>query len=230
MLLAAGAAAATAVGFAAGSAALLPLLGAAVAYPFYYSSLRHGRPGRAVVLMICWALFLSVATVVATAALPERAAQTVWRGPEYTSEMLHWIATGEGAEGSPSIFLPQHATHFAIFCAACLATGGLAGLYMGAALLNYMNYYVAELALGASDPATAAALGWPPWAVIRVLGFIIASIPLSAVVLGRIWGYSKPPKLRYYRYYLCGILLVVLDAALKTALAPHWRQLLLKSL
>jgi hypothetical protein len=180
--------------------------------------------------MVWWALCLSIATALATAAWPERAAQVIWRGPEYSAEMQRWIVTGEGGEGSPSIFLPQHALHFAVFCVACLGTAGFAGLYMGAALLNYMNYYVSELALAASSPARAAAMGWPPWAVLRVLGFILVSIPLSAVILGRISGYRSPPGRRYLRYCVWGVLLVILDAALKAVLAPHWRELLHKAL
>jgi hypothetical protein len=180
--------------------------------------------------MIWWAICLSVAATAATAAWPERASQVIWKGAEYSAEMHGWILTGEGAEGTPSIYLPQHALHFAVFCAACLATAGLAGLYMGAALLNYMNYYVADLAAGAASPAQAAALGWPPWAMLRVLGFILVSIPLSAVLLSRIRGYRRPQSCRYLGYYVWGVSLVVLDAALKAVLAPHWRQLLHKTL
>ncbi len=209
---------------------LLPLLGALVAYPFFVSSLRGGRPGEAAALMACWAVFLSLAAILATWAAPEVAAQVIWKGPEYAAEMMGWVRTGGGPEGSPSLYLPQHALHFAAFNAACLATAGLAALYMGAALLNYMNYYVAVLALEAEIPWMAASLGWPPWAVLRVAGFILVSIPLSRVLLRRAWGYRIRPDDRYLRYYMWGLGLVLLDAALKAVLAPHWRALLLKSL
>lgn len=230
VLLAFGAAGATALGFALGAVWLLPLLGALVAYPFWAFELARGRPRRAVGLMLWWALFLSLATALATVALPERAAQVVWEGPEYAAEMMGWIRTGEGPEGDPSLFLPQHALHFAVFNVACLVSAGFAGLYMGAALLNYMNFYVAILALEATRPALAAALGWPPWAVIRVVGFILASVPLSSALLFRLRSWSKSANYRYWKYYLWGALLVVLDVALKAVLAPHWRDWLLKTL
>lgn len=172
---------------------------------------------------------LSAATVCATIVAPERAAEVIWKGPEYAAEMKGWIATGEGPEGSPSLYLPQHILHFAAFNVACLVTGGLAGLYMGAALLNYMNFYVADLAMEASQPLLAASLGWPPWALIRVAGFIMASLPLSYAGIRLLRPWRPPSGCRYWKYYKWGVALVVLDAVLKAVLAPHWRHLLLKT-
>jgi len=229
-VIAIGCVAATAAGFAAGSPWLLPVLGAAVAYPFWANELAKGRPGRAVVLALWWALFLSASTAIATAAAPGRAALTIWHGESYASEMIGWVRTGLGAESTPSLFLPQHALHFALFNAACLLSGGFAGLCMGAALLNYMNYYVAVLAMEASRPVLAAALGWPPWALIRVAGFVLAAVPLSAILLSRTRLWSRAQNCRYWKYYVWGLVLVVLDAALKAVLAPHWRVFLLDAL
>lgn len=229
-LLAAGSAAATFAGFAIGSPWVLPALGALIAYPFWASALIAGRPRRAVSLMLLWALFLSVATSIATWAAPDRAAQVIWMGPAYAAEMMRWVRTGLGPEGDPSLYLPQHAVHFLAFNAACLVSGGLAGLFMGAALLNYMNYYVVVLASEASRPLMAACLGWPPWAMIRVAGFIMAAAPLSTVVLFRLGNCSNEKKYRYWKYYQWGLILVVADAILKAVLAAPWRLLLLRSM
>jgi hypothetical protein len=229
LILALGCAAATIVGFVIGSRWALPALGALAAFPFWASELIAGRPSRAVTLMLVWALFLSAATGAATAIAPARAADVIWMGPSYAEEMLHWVRTGVGPEGDPSLYLPQHGLHFLVFNAACLVSTGLAGLYMGAALLNYMNYYVVLLAMEASRPAAALALGWPPWAVIRVVGFILAAAPLSAVLLCRLRDCSSRQKYRYWKYYRWGLILVVADAALKAFLAPYWRLLLLKN-
>jgi hypothetical protein len=197
-----------------------------IAYPFYAAELARGRPGRAVTLMIIWAVLLSVAVVLATMAFPSRAERVVWKGTEYTAEMMKWIETGVGPEGTPSLFLPQHALHFSLFSLACLASAGLAGLIMGAALLNYMNFYVAVLINEASNPATAACLAWPPWAVLRVIGFILASVPLSALLLRRFRWWKVEPKISYWRYFLWGFGLVILDVILKAVIAPYWRHFL----
>lgn len=205
---------------------MLPLLGAAAAYPFFAAELARGRPSKAVSLMLLWALFVSVAVILATLLFPTRAAGVVWKGTEYTAEMLGWIRTGIGPEGAPSLYLPQHAIHFAVFCAVCLLSAGLGGLVMGAALLNYMNFYVAELIREAANPTLAACLGWPPWAILRVCGFIFASVPLSALLLRRFRCWRVHPKTSYWRYYLWGLGLVILDAILKAVLAPYWRRFL----
>jgi hypothetical protein len=230
VMLALGCFLATSAGFAIGIPWVLPLFGALAAYPFWASALVAGQPRRAVSLMLIWALFLSIATAVATAAAPGRAAQVIWMGPAYAQEMLHWVRTGVGPEGTPSLYLPQHALHFLAFNAACLLTAGLAGLFMGAALLNYMNYYVVVLAAEASGTLGAVALGWPPWAIIRVAGFILAAAPLSAVLLCRLLGCRTQNKYRYWKYYQWGLILVVTDAVLKAILAPFWRLLLLKNM
>jgi hypothetical protein len=225
-VLAVGTAGGTALGFLLGVPWLLPILGAAPAYPFYAANLARGRARKAVLLMAIWALLLSAALILATMAFPYRAEQVVWRGTEYTAEMIGWIKTGIGAEGTPSLFLPQHALHFVTFSAACLASAGLGGLVMGAALLNYMNFYAATLILEASNAPLAACLAWPPWAILRVIGFILASVPLSVILMRRFRLRGFGPNISYWRYYLWGSGLVILDAALKALLAPHWRQFL----
>lgn len=226
LLLAAGAGGSTALGFLLGAPWILPILGAAAAYPIYAADLARGRPARAAALMVVWAALLSVAVVVATMAFPSRAERTIWNGAEYASEMMEWIETGVGPEGTPSLYLPQHAAHFAAFNVACLASAGLGGLIMGAALLNYMNFYVAVLIEEASNPLLAAFLGWPPWAILRVIGFILVSVPLSALLLRRFRWCRVGPNISYWKYYLWGVGLVVCDAILKAVLAPYWRELL----
>jgi len=230
LLLAAGAAGSTALGFVLGAPWLLPILGATAAYPVYAADLARGRPARAVTLMVIWAVMLSVAVVFATSAFPSRAERTIWLGTEYAAEMIEWIETGIGPEGDPSLFLPQHGLHFALFNLACLASAGLGGLVMGAALLNYMNFYVAVLIREASNPILAAALGWPPWAILRVMGFILVSVPLSARLLRRFRRGRTQPNISYWKYYLWGAGLVVSDAILKAVLAPFWRGLLARAL
>lgn len=217
---------AVAAGFAMGIPWALPLLCGGVAYPFYALNLARRQPGRAVLLMIAWAVALSLAVTLVSMAFPDRAGRVIWKGQTYTAEMMHWVQTGVGPEGTPSLFLPQHAAHFAFFNAACLASAGLGGLCMGAALLNYMNFYVASLTMQASRPLLAASLAWPPWAILRVLGFILASVPLSAAVMSRFRFWRSGPRISYWRYYLWGAALVVADAILKAVLAPYWRQFL----
>ena len=81
--------------------------------------------------------------------------------------MFAWVMTGQGAESTPSQFIPQQIGHAALFSALALASGGTLAMPMGAVLMNYMGFYVASLA-GAGAPLWAVVLlGWQPWAIAQ---------------------------------------------------------------
>ncbi len=246
-LLALGAAASTAVGFLAGQAWLLPLLGAAVPYPVFLHRVRRGAFAAAVGWVLLWTLFQSLAMGSAVTLFPERAARVVHRGQPYAEEMVHWVQTGEGPEGSPRLYLPIHVRHYLGFCVLSVLTAGAGSLVLGTWLLNYMNYYVAVLTALSADRWTAALLGWPVWAEIRVVGFVVTGAALAALglilyrrLLRR--GGTRPgvrgagngadrEALRFpVRVFLLGLGLVVLDAVLKAVLAPVWQPILLRAL
>jgi len=230
-VLASGCLVTTAVGFLAGLPWLLPFLAAAVPYPYFVRDIARGRPYRAFRWVLVWALLQSLVVGGATLLAPERAGDAVFRGRPYAAEMLHWVRTGEGPEGSPRLYLPIHTRHFLAFSAASLVTAGAGGLVLGAALLDYMNVYVAELVRASEHRVAAAALGWPPWAVLRVLGFVAVGTALTALslrLIGRMRGTPPPPFPR--ALLLAGILLVLVDAGLKAVLAPAWQALLLRVL
>lgn len=230
--LALGAFAATGAGFLADQAWLLPLLGAAVPFPVFLSRVRRGAYGQAVGWVLFWAVFQSLATVTATVLAPDRAAAVIHHGPAYAEEMIHWVRTGNGAEGSPRLFLPIHVRHYLGFCAASVASAGAAGLALGTWLLNYMNYYVAELARTSADTATAAALGWPIWAVIRVVGYVVTGAAMAGLSLSLLdKARGRKATIRFpVRVFLFGFSLVVADAVLKALLAPSWQKILLRAL
>jgi hypothetical protein len=148
--------------------------------------------------------------------------------------MLTWVRTGAGPEGSPRLFLPVHVRHYLGFCALSLLTVGYAGLALGTVLLNYMNYYVAELIRVSTEPVGSAAFGWPVWAVLRVVGFTASGTAMAALGLAgwrRARGWGRRSGLLFPgRLLALGFGLVVADAALKAFLAPAWRRLLLRFL
>jgi hypothetical protein len=227
-----GAAASTALGIGIGYPWLLPLLGALVPLPIFLNRIRHGRPGAATGWVLYWCLAQSLAILVAVALAPERTGHVVWRGPAYAEEMLHYIRTGEGPEGSARLFLPVHARHYALLCIISLATLGAGGLILGTVLLNYMNFYVAVLVQSAANPGLAALFGWPVWAVLRVVGYTATGAALAAFSW-RFWSGRKGcagARPYPWRLWMLGLGLVLLDSALKALLAPGWRGLLLRAL
>jgi hypothetical protein len=96
---------------------------------------------------------------------------------------------------------------------------------MGAALMNQMGEYVGAMARQSAHPATSVLLGWHPWAVVRVIGFVIIGVVLSGVALSRLMGF--PYSLgRHRRWLYLSAGLLALDIVLKWVLAPSWATLL----
>ena len=207
---------------------LMPLLGAGVIYPLYLLLVARRSYNRAMIWVLWWAVCQSLAVVGATVLAPERAAEVVLHGSVYTENMFHWIRTGEGAEGTVQLFLPIHLREYVLFSLLSLVTFGSAALILGTYLLNYMNFYVGQLIYQSNHPWLAAVVGWPPWSMLRVLGYIATGLALTALALNL--GHkisSKFPKLYFPRnYFLLGLGLLLGDLIVKATLAPIWQKLL----
>jgi len=220
----------TPLGFAAGmyidNKYLLPLISALLFFPIFVIYLSAERYRATLMLSLLWALLLSVMMVLATTQNPQMMGELTINGTDYTDEMFTWIKTGEGAEGNPVLFLPQHALHLLIYIPTTVISGGFVGLVMGTILLNYMNFYVGMLATASTNSALISLIGWPPWALLRVVGYISLAIALSQPL----WNLVGERRLTFnWRtpYLWWGLGLVAADAFLKWLLAESWRELLL---
>ena len=216
-----------AIGLAIGVPALVPVLNTLASYPFMVSALRRGRGREALALMIVWAVTMGACATLVAYAAPWRAGAIFLRGDAYRAEMFTWVMTGRGAESTPSQFIPQQAGHAALFVALALGTAGALAMPMGAVLMNYMGTYVGSLAAASRRPGIAILLGWHPWAVIRIVSFVGLGVALSAPVLSRAFGFQVDWRFvrRVIAFAACGL---VVDVALKAALAPAWQRLLLR--
>jgi hypothetical protein len=68
-------------------------------------------------------------------------------------------------------------------------------------------------------------LGWHPWAIVRVIAFVVLGVVLSGVLLSRVLRF--PYRLADQRRWVgVSVGLLVLDVALKVVLAPAWGRLL----
>ncbi|MFN7966078.1 MAG: hypothetical protein U0V87_10375 [Acidobacteriota bacterium] len=175
-------------------------------------------------VLVVWAFTHSAAVIGLTLWSPERAGAVIPHGVEYWSEMRPFVVDGSGVEADPYRFVPLHLRHLLGFAVLSAISGGLAGLVLGAFLTGYMSYYVAQVMTHASHPLIAGLLAWHPWAVIRVVGFILLGISLS-----RLWPERKDLAgwWRTQRGQLALALgLWSFDLILKTALAPWWSALL----
>ena len=223
-----------------GSRWLLPVLNTIPAYAAMVVLLRRGRRDRAVAATLAWAATLAVVGTLSFRFWPQAPDALVLNGPQYRDEMFRWIRTGAGSEGSLRLFLPQHLLHLAAFVALSLATASAASIFMGALLMNYMDFYVASLARAGVPGWGATLLGWQPWAICRVAAFCILGVVLSEPLLSRLapypydglrgaWGVrgakatkspgNPPVRPSWVAIAAAGILA---DWVLKAALAPTW--------
>lgn len=191
----------------------------------YVRAIAERRPGRAVTFALLWAAALSVATVAAAAHAGDAAAHGIWHAGRYRDEMLQWIATGVGAEGSPRQFLPRVLLEYAALLVVSAASGGVAGLLLGSILLGYMNAYVGWVVLNA-DPHTApwaaGLLAWPPWPMARVVSFVLAGTAAALWGWPRLFdrGGNRAPT---RHLLLLSLALLLVDIGLKAWLAPLWQ-------
>ena len=217
-----------ALGWAIGVPVLLPLLNTLASFPFMVLALKRGDLRLAVARMLLWALTLGVAATLLSYARPAQTGALFLRGESYRAEMFAWVATGQGAESTPSQFIPQQIGHALLFSGLALATGGVAAMPMGAVLMNYMGHYVGALAGSSRRPALTMALAWHPWAVIRVISFVVIGVVLSAPLLSRI-GTFRVDRHAARMLLLAAFTGLLADVGLKTLLAPAWQRLLLRA-
>ena len=213
------------VGAAIGVPVLVPILNTAPAFPFMIGSLRRGQVGEAIVRMLVWAAALGVCATVFSYARTADAGRLFLHGEAYRREMFAFLLTGTGPEGDIRQFLPQHGLHAIAFSALAIGTGSLAAMPMGAALMNYMGYYVGALAASSAHPLRAVLVAWVPWSLIRIVSFVTLGVVLAGPVLGRLFGfqYSLGQQRRWIGLALAGL---VADVILKWALAPAWRDMI----
>jgi hypothetical protein len=216
-----------AVGWAVNVPVLVPVLNTLASFPFMVAALRRGNLRGAVARMLVWALALAVCATLLAYARPWQAGRMFLNGAAYREEMFRWVMTGRGAESTPSQFIPQQARDAGIFSVLTLVSGGVGSMPMGAALMNYMGTYVGSLAAGSIHPLPTMLLGWHPWAVIRVISFVVIGVVLSAPLLSRIFRFRADRDLSRRLLVYAGTGLV-LDVVLKTLFAPAWQRLLLR--
>jgi len=209
---------------------LVLILQAGSAWVLLALDLRAGAIGSAALHMLGWAVVTSVLTIAFTVYFPAQAAAGIFHGVAYREEMFRFIRAGVGAEGDPRLFIPEHCLHYGLTLALSFLTAGLAGLALGAILLNYMNFYVGELIRAAVHPALAAAFGWPVWSMLRVTGFVLGAVAVAHLMVARVLRRSPWQGAKMRKMLLWSVGLFLADMLVKGFLAPHWRKILLHAL
>jgi hypothetical protein len=207
---------------------LVPVFNAAASFPFMVLALKRGDLRVAIGRMLLWALALGVSATTLSYARPAATERLFVRSEAYRTEMFVWVMTGRGAESTPSQFIPQQVRDAALFAGLALASGGVLAMPMGAILMNHMGHYVGTLAARSTRPGLTVILAWHPWAVIRIVSFVVLGVVLSTPLLSRLVGFeagrdgARP-------FVLAAAAGLVLDVVLKWMLAPTWQRLLLRA-
>ena len=174
-------------------------------------------------LLLFWTLVQTISVLIAAYYLPGPMARSIWRAESYTESMFRWIETGVLPEGSTGSVILFHLRQTIVYCALALISANFLSLVLGSALLNYMNYYVAQLALRSRKPLTAFVLGWNPWSVIRVISFLWLGAVLGILVASNIFILNYKFN---WTWLVPGIAGVIADVFMKILGSPSWRLIL----
>jgi hypothetical protein len=218
-------AASYALGAWVGQPWLVPVLNTLAAYPFMVGPVTTGRLKLGASRMLVWAATMAVCATALSFARPSVTAALFVNAKAYEAEMLAWVDTGRGREATPRAFLPQHAFHAAAFSGLSLATGSALSMPFGAALMNYMGHYAGALGARRRSPV-AAVLAWHPWAIVRVVSFVLLGVVLSGPVLCRVRGLKWQWNRQAVALLALAMVGLAIDVLIKTALAQVWRRLL----
>ena len=204
---------------------VVPFLNVAAGFPFMVDSLRRGRVGEAIGRMLVWAAAMGVCATVLSYLDTADAGRLFLNGETYRREMFEYLRTGVGPEGDVQRFVPVHLAHAGAFSALAIATGSVLAMPLGAALMNYMAYYVGALGAGSASPWLAMALAWVPWSLIRIASFVTLGVVLAGPLLARLlhFDYTLRAQARWIAAAGAGL---IIDIALKWALAPAWREMI----
>lgn len=209
---------------------LLPFLQAIVVWPFFVASCANGKVARAASHILIFAVVAGAIVTSAVASYPKDYFDiSVPRGLQYRNEMFEFVKSGgvAGEEAHFTQFAPMHALHLGLFMILCGATAGLAGLALGAALLDYMSYYVGALVAEAAEHGSVGKTllcAWSPYAIIRVLAYALIGSGLTTWFFG-----PRDARSRAKGAILVGIGLALVDVLTKHFFAKSYGQSLLQS-
>jgi hypothetical protein len=197
----------------------LPLWAPLTVYPAFAARVRRGDYEAAWRVAMAWAALLSLGVILLVELWPAAAAAGILNGEPYRQEMFGWITTGVAPENDWRRFLPMHLEHLGLFLLLTWASGGYLGLVMGAALVDWMSYFVASFAVASGHPVVGAVAAWVPWSVLRVFAFVLlGALFARPLLVRRLWPFQR----KEVRLMVLAVAGLVADVLVKTALAPSY--------
>ncbi|WFO74969.1 hypothetical protein J4526_07820 [Desulfurococcaceae archaeon MEX13E-LK6-19] len=202
---------------------ILPLMQLFVIVYLFLVEVYKRRLWRAAGLVLLWSLVVTivVAAYAFYAGCSAGAVDKIIKGRSYLEEMIEWLETGKGPEGDPSLFLKPKIIEIVLFTIVSFLTMGIGGLFMGAILLNYMNFYYGTLIWMANGSIVAVVMGWPIYAIIRVIGYVFLGTILTRLMMSIVEEKTLRIKVdsTVKKMLLIAIILIILDFILKATIA-----------
>jgi hypothetical protein len=195
------------------------LLSTIPAYAGYLYGLKNSVLS-AFVAVLVWTFVQSALVIFSSFRSPNKMANLIFRSETYTESMFRWIETGILPEGNSSQVIRTHILQSLIYCALAFITGNLVSLIFGCILLNYMNFYVSQLASRSNQSWKAIIFGWNPWSVVRVIAFLWLGVSLGVPFVS----YIVKIKVDFQFIWLFpGIVGLIVDLILKLTISNYWR-------
>jgi hypothetical protein len=187
-------------------------------YVGYLLGLRNSVLSAFTALLI-WALLQSALLIFFSARSKTKMAKLIFRSETYTENMFRWIETGILPEGNSNQVIRTHIQQTLTYCVLAFVTGNFVSLIFGCMLLNYMNFYVSQLA-ARSKSWKAFVFGWNPWSILRVLAFLW----LGAVLGLPLVSYMQKMNVEFqFMWLMPGIIGVIVDLILKLTISDRYR-------
>jgi len=184
----------------------------------------RGRLWDGILDMFLWAIWECAAVIILAFLYPEQTKQLIWQAGSYFEEMSGWLRTGTGSEADPSAWIWIHLKWLGLVVLGGFLLG-LPALIMGVLLLNFMNYYVAQIMLTSESPLVVMMVAWHIWSIARVAGFIILASTMFQLLIG--WVFKAPMRTAHVVWGLIvGFILVVADAVMKWQLVDNVRDII----
>ncbi|MCI0446685.1 hypothetical protein L0152_26220 [bacterium] len=197
---------------------LFVMLCAIPGYVGYLLGLRNSVLSAFTALLI-WALLQSALVIFSSVRSTTKMAKLIFRSETYTENMFRWIETGILPEGNSIQVIRTHIQQTLMYCVLAFVTGNFVSLIFGCMLLNYMNFYVSQLA-ARSKSWKAFVFGWNPWSILRVLAFLW----LGAVLGLPLISYIQKMNVEFQLMWLVpGIIGVIVDLILKLTISDKYR-------
>jgi len=205
------------IGWRIGRRVALPLVQAALGWVAFVLAWTTVGVAWAAASVEAWAIGTTVASVYVFLGHPREADERVMHAARYRAQMLAWLETGRGPETRPLETAGRHLREVIWYTAAAVATANYGSIAMGAVLLNEMNVYVATLLRAAKRMGRVLLFAWNVWSVVRVAAYVLIGAS-AAAPLFRLAGWRADAG-SVWALAVCGAIGVVVDYALKLALA-----------